>query len=80
MNRNFFFFNNMSYKTTNNILKSLETCLNSSHKVNIDGHQMVNNMFDHAIILAGVNLQPPADQEGWTVGGQETVFHWSVPF
>ncbi len=76
----FIFFNKLSYKTTSNVLLSLETFLNLSHKVDIDGHHMVNDMFDHAIILARVNHQPPADQEGWMVVGQETVFHWSVPF
>jgi hypothetical protein len=75
-----FFFNKLSYKTTSNVLLSLETFLNLSHKVDIDGHHMVNDMFDHAIILASVNHQPPADQEGWMIVGQETVFHWSVPF
>jgi len=33
----------------------LEFLKNLSHKADIDGHHMVNDMFDHAIILARVN-------------------------
>jgi hypothetical protein len=49
-----------------------------SFKFGIDGHHMVNDMFDHAIIWARVNHQPPADQEGWTLGGQEKQFSIGV--